>query len=367
MAKHFKSEITASADRKIGYEASEKKAISEELKFGDAHSENDDDESNESEEVDFDSDEEDDDKIDVRAKKATVDAFEEESDRDDDSDGFDDEHDADADADDDMKKDKSSAATDASSDTAQRRGSESGDDIDLTGMGDFSGKKSKKLKKLSPEELVKEQKRIKKTGVCYLSSIPPYMKPVKLRSILSKFGKIDRLFLKPEDPTSYSKRVKYGGNKKKKYEEGWVEFVNKKDAKLCAATLNGNKIGGKKTSYYYDDILNIKYLSNFKWFDLTQQIARENEIRQAKLQVELSQESKLNKSFVRNVEKSKMINNIQKKRKSSEENVDGEIERKRRNNITQRDVTSTRASASDELKKKAEPDKKLTNVLSKIF
>ncbi|CCE73229.1 Piso0_000258 [Millerozyma farinosa CBS 7064] len=362
MAKHSKSEMTASADRKIGHKKSEKRAPSEELKFGDAHSENDDDDSNESEEVGFDSDD-DDNKVDVRAKKTTVDAFEEESDREDESDGLDDEHDAD----DDMKKDKSSVGTDASSDAAQRNGSESDDGVDLTGMGDFSGKRSKKLKKLSPEELVKEQKRIKKTGVCYLSSIPPYMKPVKLRSILSKFGKIDRLFLKPEDPTSYSKRVKYGGNKKKKYEEGWVEFVNKKDAKLCATTLNGNKIGGKKTSYYYDDILNIKYLSNFKWFDLTQQIARENEIRQAKLQVELSQESKLNKSFVRNIEKSKMINNIQKKRKSSEEHADGEIERKRRNNIKQRDVTSTRASASDELKKKAEPDKKLTNVLSKIF
>lgn len=362
MVKHSKSNVIASSDQESGFEAHKKRASSEELKFGEVHSENDDDQSNESEDVGFDSDEGDG-KVDVRAKKAAVDAFEEESDRDYDSDGVDGEHDAD----DDITKDQSSAETGALNGEAQRRNSKSDDGIDLTGMGNFSGKNRKKLKKLTPEELIKEQKRIRRTGVCYLSSIPPYMKPAKLRSILSKFGKIDRLFLKPEDPSSYSKRVKYGGNKKKKYEEGWVEFVSKKDAKLCAATLNGNKIGGKKTSYYYDDILNIKYLSNFKWFDLTQQIARENEIRQAKLQVELSQESKLNKSFVRNIEKSKMINNIQKKRKSSEGNGDREIQQKRRNNITQRDVTSTRASASDELKKKAEPDKKLNNVLSKIF
>mmetsp|Transcript_9178 Transcript_9178/g.9085 ORF Transcript_9178/g.9085 Transcript_9178/m.9085 type:complete len:350 (-) Transcript_9178:3305-4354(-) len=243
------------------------------------------------------------------------------------------------------------------------------DDEELLG----SGKKTKNvnLKKLTPEQLAKEQKKIKKTGVCYLSKIPPYMKPAKLRSVLSRFGKIDRLFLKPEDNTTYAKRVKYGGNKKKNYTAGWVEFINKKDAKLCAATLNGNKLGGKKTSYYYDDIINMKYLSGFKWFDLTQQIAKENEIRQAKLSMELSQQQKLNKSFINNVEKSKMINNMQNKRKARQaelgagnsNNDDSDIRR----NLKQRKLASTRADADDELKHKSKPNEKLNDVLSKVF
>lgn len=218
--------------------------------------------------------------------------------------------------------------------------------------------KRKSLKNLTPEQLAKEQKKIQKTGVCYLSTIPPYMKPSKLRSILSRFGEIDRLFLKPEDQKLYKKRVKYGGNKKKNYTEGWVEFLNKKDAKLCATTMNGNKIGGKKTSYYYDDIMNIKYLPKFKWIDLTQQISKENEIKQSKLTLELSQQQKLNKAFINNLDHSKMIKNIKRK------NNDDSIEMRR--NFKQRNVTSKRADAADDLKTD-KPNDNLNDVLSKIF
>lgn len=223
-------------------------------------------------------------------------------------------------------------------------------------------KRSKKLKQLTPEQLAKEQKRIKKTGVCYLSKIPPYMKPSKLRSVLSRFGELDRIFLKPEDSTTYKKRVKYGGNKKKNYTEGWVEFLNKKDAKLCCATLNGNKLGGKKTSYYYDDIINMKYLPKFKWFDLTQQISKEHEVRQAKLTMELSQQQKMNKSFINNLENSKMIQNMQKKRKQS--NASDSTPEMRRN-FKQRNIASNRADAKEDIKDK--PNDSLNDVLSKVF
>lgn len=233
---------------------------------------------------------------------------------------------------------------------------------ETTAMVEEQKKRNTKLKRMTPEQLAKEQKKIKKTGVCYLSSIPPYMKPVKLRSVLSRFGKLDRIFLKPEDPASHQKRVKYGGNKKKRFTEGWVEFVNKKDAKLCAETMNGNILGGKKSSYYHDDVINIKYLSGFKWFDLTQQIAKENEIRQSKLSLEISQQAKLNKTFVNNVERSKYIN---KKRKEAEaEGRDDKRAPKR--SFDQRDVTSTRADANLSFKKAKNTDN-LTNVLSQVF
>src|SRR5690606_4737948 len=111
-----------------------------------------------------------------------------------------------------------------------------------------------------------------KTGVVYLSRVPPFMKPMKVKDLLSKFGAIGRIFLAPEDPKVHAKRVKYGGNKKKDFEEGWVEFLNKKDAKLCAETLNARIIGGKKGNFYYDDIWNIKYLPKFKWHHLQAQI-----------------------------------------------------------------------------------------------
>lgn len=69
------------------------------------------------------------------------------------------------------------------------------------------------------------------------------MKPMKVKQLLSYFGEIGRIFLAPEDPKAYARRVRFGGNKKRNFDEGWVEFKSKKDAKLVAETLNATTIG----------------------------------------------------------------------------------------------------------------------------
>lgn len=47
-----------------------------------------------------------------------------------------------------------------------------------------------------------EEKKKKKSklvpGVVYLSRIPPYMKPHKLKYLLSPYGKVGNVFLQPE-------------------------------------------------------------------------------------------------------------------------------------------------------------------------
>ena len=128
------------------------------------------------------------------------------------------------------------------------------------------------LKPLTPAQLALSKEATRKTGVVYLSRIPPFMKPQKVRDLLSRFGAINRVFLAPEDPKAHAKRVKFGGNKKRNFVEGWVEFVDKKEAKLCAETLNTQSVGGKKGNYYYDDVWNIKYLRKFKWHHLQAQV-----------------------------------------------------------------------------------------------
>jgi ESF2/ABP1 family protein len=54
-----------------------------------------------------------------------------------------------------------------------------------------------------------------------------------------------------------------------------VEFEDKADAKLAAAALNGQQIGGKRRSAYHFDLWAIKYLPKFKWDHLTEEIAYE--------------------------------------------------------------------------------------------
>ncbi|GAV28379.1 hypothetical protein PMKS-001850 [Pichia membranifaciens] len=224
----------------------------------------------------------------------------------------------------------------------------------------------KKVKRLTPKQLENEEKRVKKTGVVYLSSLPPYMKPQKLRQVMTRFGEVGRIFLKPEDPKVYKSRIKSGGNKKKKFDEGWVEFVSKSDAKLAASTLNGNVLGGKKRSFYHDDVMNVKYLKGFKWFDLTNALNREVEVRESKKQAELSQANKLNKAYVRNVETSKTINRIKESKKRKLPDGAALETPHIRREFKQRNVATNRAGADDSIKNR-DTNSALDSVLNKIF
>jgi ESF2/ABP1 family protein len=161
-------------------------------------------------------------------------------------------------------------------------------------------------KPLTKKNLVATAKAVKRSGVVYLSRVPPFMKPSKLRALLLPYGAINRIFLTPEDPTSHTRRVRNGGNKKRSFSDGWVEFINKKDAKQACELLNAKTIGGKKGNYYHDDVWNLFYLKNFKWNNLTEQIAAENAERASRMRAEISKTTKENKEFVQNVERAKI-------------------------------------------------------------
>lgn len=56
------------------------------------------------------------------------------------------------------------------------------------------------------------------------------------------------------------------------YTEAWVEFLDKKMAKVVAEMLNAQVIGGKKGDRWRDDVWTMKYLSGFRWEMLGEQI-----------------------------------------------------------------------------------------------
>jgi ESF2/ABP1 family protein len=210
------------------------------------------------------------------------------------------------------------------------------------------------------KNLVTTEAAIKKSGVVYISRVPPFMKPTKVRSLLEPYGKINRIFLAPEDPTAHARRVRGGGNKKRTYTEGWVEFVKKKDAKMVCDLLNARTIGGKKSSYYHDDIWNLLYLKGFKWHNLTEQIAAENAERTSRMRAEISKSSKENKEFVRNVERAKMLDGIQaKSKKRKPEQVEAEAEK---GAMSFKQIPLANKGRSDE-----EQPEHVSRVLSKIF
>lgn len=182
-------------------------------------------------------------------------------------------------------------------------------------------KKSKDLKAYEAAH-----KKAKKSGVVYISRVPPFMKPQTLKHFLEPHAPhgLGRIFLTPEDHTQHTQRVKNGGNKKKSFTDGWVEFTSKKEAKLAAEQLNGNIIGGKKGGFYHDDLWNMKYLKGFKWEHLTEQINNENAERAARIREEVRRTRKENRQFVEDVERGKMLAGMERKEKEKLERGGGD-------------------------------------------
>ncbi|OJJ97197.1 hypothetical protein ASPACDRAFT_124041 [Aspergillus aculeatus ATCC 16872] len=209
------------------------------------------------------------------------------------------------------KKPTTRAATAASGDEDEDEDEE--DAAAAAAQEDIAATASSLNKKKSP--LLKKDKK-NKTGVVYLSSLPPHLKPFALKNLIEArgFGPITRVFLTPET----KKQRRSTTNKRKTYADGWLEFASKKTAKICAEALNGNIIGGRKGGFYHDDILNLKYLRGFKWSDLQEQISRERSEREARQRAEDSKARKEDKVFLEGVERGKVLDGMRRKNEEKE-------------------------------------------------
>jgi len=173
------------------------------------------------------------------------------------------------------------------------------------------------VKPLSKAKLQKHLAAAENTGVVYLSHIPPFLKPNKLRDLLSGMGtEVLRVYLAPEDTKARAGRLRAGGNKKKKFTEGWVEFDDKRRAKRIASTLNNTPIGGLNRGFYTHDLWNVKYLHKFKWSHLTYKIAYESRVRRDKMQAELSHAKKESSFYLQKVEQAKAIDAMEERKRT---------------------------------------------------
>ncbi|KAJ5098080.1 hypothetical protein N7532_005081 [Penicillium argentinense] len=171
---------------------------------------------------------------------------------------------------------------------------------------------TKDKKPLSTKQLKPTKKSKKKPGVIYLSSLPPYLRPSALRTFIEQrgFGPITKVFLQPTVPNSSAPKRR--SNKRKTYSDGWVEFQSKATAKLAAETLNCQIIGGKKGSWYHDDIWNMKYLTGLKWDQLMEQMRIERVQREGRQRAEDMRAKREEKAFLEGVEKSRIQQGIEK-------------------------------------------------------
>ncbi|KAH0839583.1 hypothetical protein J3R83DRAFT_499 [Lanmaoa asiatica] len=184
----------------------------------------------------------------------------------------------------------------------------------------------KTVKPLTPEALAAFNAAQARSGVMYISRIPPGMQPAKVRHLLSQHGEVGRVYLQQEDAKTAYLRRKYTTTKKPHFVEGWVEFKDKRVARSVAGMLNAQPIGGKKGTRWRDDVWTMKYLPKFKWNMLTEQIAHEAAVHTAKLRVELTQSKSEQREYLRNVELARILDKRNERRK---EKGRGPIELKR--------------------------------------
>ncbi|KAM6573303.1 hypothetical protein CsatA_017383 [Cannabis sativa] len=174
-----------------------------------------------------------------------------------------------------------------------------------------------KKKNINKRRLLKEASEARRRGICYLSRIPPHMDPFNLRQILSQFGDIQRIYLTPEN-SAQVRRKRPGRYQDQAFSEGWVEFSDKRVAKRVADMLNGEQIGGKKKSSFYYDLWNIKYLSKFKWDDLTEEIAYKKAAREQKLALEISAAKRERDFYLSKVDQARAFSSIEERLKKKQ-------------------------------------------------
>lgn len=167
--------------------------------------------------------------------------------------------------------------------------------------------------KADAEKYLQQQRQ---KGVVYLSSIPRYMNVSKIRDFYSKFD-VERIYLTPDTRSAAKNDGKKKESKRRLYKDGWIEFKDKRVARMVAENFNGLQVGGKKGSYNYYDTWNVRYLPKFKWDNLTERIEYDRRIRVAEFNQKLSQSKKEHDFIIGNIDKAKTTKEILKRQVSS--------------------------------------------------
>ncbi|KAJ8906514.1 hypothetical protein NDN08_003007 [Rhodosorus marinus] len=217
------------------------------------------------------------------------------------------------------------------------------------------------LKPLSKKRVERFKKEQSRRGIVYLSRLPPFFKPNKIRSLLGEVGRIDRVYLRAESEEERSSRLRGGGSRRVNFKEGWVEFYDKRDARRAAVLLNNKAVGGRKRNYYHDDVWSIRYLKGFKWTDLTDEAAADRRTHDIRLRHDISEARKERDEFLDRIDQAQAIKAMESRKASrteSEDKTSVKVVRKFQQNVARRENDEAR-EGSDE-----EPEQE---ILAKIF
>ena len=175
-------------------------------------------------------------------------------------------------------------------------------------------------KPLSAEALAAFNAAERAKGLLYLARVPPHMQPSNLRALLSRFGELGRLYLAPEDAAVTARRAAAGGSKRALFVEGWVEFLDKRAARLVAEVIHNTPIGDSalgraRRGRFATDLWNVRYLPHFKWHHLKEKVAYEKRARIMALRSKLVEARRGAEAYLARVDQAKAIEGQREKRR----------------------------------------------------
>ncbi|ETB58436.1 hypothetical protein YYC_04038 [Plasmodium yoelii 17X] len=229
------------------------------------------------------------------------------------------------------------------------------------------------------------KKEESKKGIIYLSHIPIGLYPSKIREFFSKYGEIDKIHLNKIKNDENNILSKETNHKKVKYKDGYVEFVNKKDAINVEKLLNNQIISGKKRkNILRDSFWHLKYLKNFTWNDLVSSVLYRNISRQEKFKhalkdmyknyeeyLEKNMDKKINGKISGKIEATTKNKHISKKITTNKSPKLNFITLKKndikKNDIKKQPQINTNSNNNGEIKNKKEKDNIVSSNLLGMF
>lgn len=145
------------------------------------------------------------------------------------------------------------------------------------------------------------------SGVVYLSRVPPGMAPHEVRTHFSAFGNLNRVYLEPLESTTSKKSNNKRRRHTPRFKHGWIEFVDKGDAKTAVLALNGHIVGGRKGGRHHDDLWTCKYLPGLKWTDLTDEMSYKKNQQEERLKNERAQARREAAFYIRQSDKARHL------------------------------------------------------------
>uniref|UniRef100_A0A1B6CRS9 Activator of basal transcription 1 n=1 Tax=Clastoptera arizonana TaxID=38151 RepID=A0A1B6CRS9_9HEMI len=193
----------------------------------------------------------------------------------------------------------------------------------LTGNDDINIITSKNQTRVNQHLPLLNHKKLKKKGIIYLSTIPPFMNVTKITEIMGQFGQVGRVFLQPAVYKTKNGTLKKNKRNKKalQFTEGWIEFLSKRVAKHVAVTLNNTRIGEHKKSKYYDHLWNLKYLPRFKWVHLNERLEYERAVFKQRMRAEIAQAKREASHFANTIDQHELFKKTFKKSLPSTDDI----------------------------------------------